>query len=166
METNIEGIVAPSSYTPSTHCTLTHAIVKSINLMFRIHVDGGNDSCFPNARARLTRRAPSLLSTSPQVAYSSFFTYTILSNSCPNSSASCISCFCVIAINPIFHLFQKPQCLRKRSRRLFSYCQLLVCLFRLTPLIQLGCLGPCLVRRGAGSLTRRFVAFPVRIMSH
>ena len=60
VETNIENIVAPFSYPPSAHCTLTQVTVKSKKLIFSIHVEDGNDSCSPNARARLTRRAPSL----------------------------------------------------------------------------------------------------------
>ena len=166
VETNIEKVPTAFPYPPSTHRPREKKTVMAKKVVIRIHIESGNDSCSPNAIARLTRRAPSLLSTSPQVSYSSFITHTLISNSCPSSSASCISRLCVIAINPLVHLFQKAQCLRKRSRRLFSYCQLLVRLFRLIPLVQLRCLGPCIVRRGAGSLTRRFVAFPMRIMSN
>ena len=156
----------PFSYRPPTHRPLTKTTVKSKKLVILIHIEYGNDSCSPNAIARLTRRAPSRLSTSPQDSYSSSITYTLISNPCPPSLASCISCFCVIAINLLFHLFHKAQCLGKRSRRLFSYCQLLVRLFCLVPLVQLGNLWPCIMRRGSGSLTRRFVPFPTRNMSH
>ena len=165
VETNVEKIPTAFSYPLSTHRPLTEATVRFKKLVICIHIEGGNDSCSPNAIGRLTRRAPSLLSTYPQVSYSSFIYHTLISGSCLPSSASCISCFCIVAINPFLHLFQKPQCLRKRSRRLFAYCQLLVCLFCLTPLFQLRCLRPCIVRSGAGSLTRRFVTFPMRIMS-
>ena len=161
METNIEKSPTAWSHPPSTYRRPREITVRSKKGVNRNHFEDGNDSCSPNAIARLTSRVPSLPSTSPQISYPLFVFH---SNSCP-PSASCMIRFCVIAINPVFHLFQKTQCLRKRSRRFFSCCQLLVCLFCLTPLFQLGCLGPCIVRRGAGSLTRRFVASPMRIMS-
>ena len=164
-ETNIEKLPTAFSYPRSTHRPRTGIILRSKKVVNRSHIEDGNDSCSPIAIARLTRQAPSVLSTSPQVSCSLFIDHTLISDSCPPPSASCISCFCVIAINPLFHLFQKAYCLCKRSRRLFPYCQLLVCLFCLTPLFQLGYLGPCVLRRGAGSLTRRPVAFPNVIMS-
>ena len=76
-------------------------------------------------------------------------------------SVSGVLSFFPVAIHLLLHLFEKAQGLDKGARRLFSYCQLLVCLWCLVPILQLGFPELVLTRRGLGGRVTRFVAFPM-----